>query len=226
MSRTTDDLPHRSCSRRRTSHAIPGRRHHTGLGTFGTTPFAPSLAHAQLSLLDVMLFPGTGATLYHRPGPHPQGKHGPKPLQDKRQRRLQAWAERTETPWKTVTVDRYRGQRATLWVFSHTALSHTPGLPPVEIRLLPVCDPVGMIQMEAFFYTDQQASLVQILALAVMSSSVGVTFAEARVQLGLETQRQWSDQAIARATLALFSLVTLLAPRLSQPGQIPTPVTP
>jgi hypothetical protein len=83
-----------------------------------------------------------------------------------------------------------------------------------------------MIQMEAFFYTDLQASLVQILALAVMSSSVGVTFAEARVQLGLETQRQWSDQAIARATLALFSLVTLLAPRLSQPSQIPTPVTP
>jgi hypothetical protein len=58
-----------------------------------------------------------------------------------------------------------------------------------------------------------------------MSSSVGVTFAEGRAQLGLETQRQWSDQAIARATLAQFSLVTLLAPRLSQPGQIPAPVT-
>jgi hypothetical protein len=52
-----------------------------------------------------------------------------------------------------------------------------------------------------------------------------VTCAEGRVQLGLETQRQWSDQAPARATLALFSLVTLLAPQLGQPGQIPTPVT-
>jgi hypothetical protein len=122
-----------------------------------------------------------------------------------------------------VTVDRYRGQRETLWVFSHTALSHTPGLPPVEIRLLPECDPVGMIQMEAFFSTDLQASLVQILARAVMSWSVGVTWAEGRVQLGLETQRRWSDQAPARATLALFPLVILLAPLLSQPGQLPAP---
>ena len=45
---------------------------------------------------------------------------------------------------------------------------------------------------------------------------------------GLETQRQWSDQAIARTTpvlFALFSLVTVLALRLSHDGQIPVPVT-
>ena len=44
-----------------------------------------------------------------------------------------------------------------------------------------------------------------------------VTFQEARTHLGLETQRQWSDKAIARTTpclLALFSIVTLLASRL------------
>ena len=61
-----------------------------------------------------------------------------------------------------------------------------------------------------------------------MRWSVEVTFEEARAHLGLETQRQWSDQAIARTTpvlLALFSLVTLLALRLSQGGQIPVPVT-
>jgi hypothetical protein len=98
MSRTTDDLPHRSGSRRRTSHATPSRRHHTGLGAFGTTSFAPSLAHAQLLLMDVMLSPGADAMLYHRPGPRPQGKHGPKPLQDKRKHRLQAWTECTDTP--------------------------------------------------------------------------------------------------------------------------------
>ena len=40
------------------------------------------------------------------------------------------------------------------------------------------------------------------------------TFEEVRRHLGLETQRQWSDLAIARTTpliLGLFSLVTLLA---------------
>jgi hypothetical protein len=50
-----------------------------------------------------------------------------------------------------------------------------------------------------------------------------VTFEEARVHLGLETQRQWSDLAIQRtmpALLGLFSLITLLAHQLSD-GQSP-----
>jgi hypothetical protein len=119
-------------------------------------------------------------------------------------------------------------QRRTLWVFSHTALWHTPGLPPVEVRFLIVCDPEGQLRMEAFFCTDLQATPGQILAWVVMRWSVEVTFEEGRAQLGLATQRQWSDQAIARTTpvlLALFSLVTLLALRLSPDGQLPGPVT-
>ena len=58
--------------------------------------------------------------------------------------------------------------------------------------------------------------------------SVEVTCEEGRAHLGLETQRQWSDQAIARTTpvlLGLFPLVTLLARQLSPDGQIPVPVT-
>jgi hypothetical protein len=57
-----------------------------------------------------------------------------------------------------------------------------------------------------------------------MRWAVEVTFEEARAQLGLETQRQWSDPAIARTTpvlLGLFSLVTLLALRLCPTGQLP-----
>ncbi len=49
-----------------------------------------------------------------------------------------------------------------------------------------------------------------------------------KIAIGVETQRQWSDQAIARTTpvlLALFSLVTVLALKLSTGGQIPVPVT-
>ena len=43
---------------------------------------------------------------------------------------------------------------------------------------------------------------------------IETTFEEVRTHLGVETQRQWSDRAIARTTpclLALFSIVTLLA---------------
>jgi hypothetical protein len=168
------------------------------------------------------------AALYHPPGAQPSGKRGPKPLKGKRQRRLQDWAERAETPWEDVEVVWYGGQRKKLWVFSHTALWYTRGVPPVDIRAVLVCDPEGKLRMEAFFCTDLQATPTQILEWVVMRWSVEVTFEEARAHLGLETQRQWSDQAIARTTpvlLALFSLVTVLALQLSQGGEIPVPVT-
>ena len=48
-------------------------------------------------------------------------------------------------------------------------------------------------------------------------SSLETTFEAVRAHLGVETQRQWSDLAIARTTpalLGLFSLVTLIADRL------------
>lgn len=51
-----------------------------------------------------------------------------------------------------------------------------------------------------------------------------VTFHEVRAHLGVETQRQWSNLAIARTTpalLGLFSLITLLANRLIGIGQCP-----
>ena len=168
------------------------------------------------------------AALYHPPGPQPSGKRGPKPLKGKRQRRLQDWAERADTPWEDVEVVWYGGQRKKLWVFSHTALWYTRGLPPVNIRSVLVCDPEGKLRMEAFFCTDLQATPTQILEWVVMRWSVEVTFEEARAHLGMETQRQWSDHAIARTTpvlLALFSLVTVLALRLTQGGKIPVPVT-
>ena len=52
--------------------------------------------------------------------------------------------------------------------------------------------------------------------MVVQRWSLEVTFEEARAHLGMETQRQWSDRAIARTTpvlLGLFSVVTLLAVR-------------
>jgi DDE superfamily endonuclease len=168
------------------------------------------------------------AALYHPPGPQPPGKRGPKPTKGQRQRSLQSWAERSDTPWQPVEVGWYGGQLKNLWVFSRTALWCTPRQPPVAIRYVLVADPEGKLRMAAFFCTDLEATPVEILPWVVMRWSVEVTFEEGRAHLGLETQRQWSDQAIARTTpilLALFSLVTVLALRLSQDGQIPVPVT-
>jgi hypothetical protein len=168
------------------------------------------------------------AALYHPPGPQLPSKRGPNPTKGKRQRRLQSWAERSDTPWETVEVVWYGGQLKTLGVFSRTALWSTPRQPPVALRSVLVADPEGKLRMAAFCCTDLEATPVEILPWVVMRWSVEVTVEESRTHLGLETQRQWSDHAIARTTpvlLALFSLVTVLALRLSHEGRIPVPVT-
>jgi hypothetical protein len=52
------------------------------------------------------------AALFHRPGPQPSGKRGPKPLKGKRQRSLQDWASRSDTPWEDkVGVIPHGGKR-------------------------------------------------------------------------------------------------------------------
>jgi DDE superfamily endonuclease len=168
------------------------------------------------------------AALYHPPGSQPPGQRGPNPLQGKRQRSLQGWAARSDTPWETVAVDGYKGERKPLGVVSRTALWYTPRQPPVAIRDVLVADPEGKLRMEACFCTDLEATPVESLPGVVMRGSVEVTCEEARAHLGFETQRQWSDKAITRTTpvlLGLFSLVTVLALRLSQSMPIPVPTT-
>jgi hypothetical protein len=194
-------------------------------GGFAAVSLALACVKSQVTLVSRLR---REAALYHPPRPQPPGKRGPNPTTGKRQRSLQAWAERLDTLWETVTVDRYRGPRKTLWVFSHTGLWHIPGLPPVDIRLIIVCDPEGKLRMAAFFCTDLQATPGQILAWVLMRWSVEVTVEEARAHVGLETPRQWSDLTIARTTpvlLALCSLVTLLALRLSPGGPMPMETT-
>jgi hypothetical protein len=186
---------------------------------------AVSLALACVSLQVVMVSRlRLDAALYHPPGPQPKGKRGPKPRKGKRQRRLKTWAARSDTPWQESETQWYGGQRKKLLLFSRTALWYTPGWAPVEIRFVLVRDPEGELRDEAFLCTDPKATPEQILHWVVMRWSVEVTFEEARAHLGVETQRQWSDKAIARTTpvlFGLFSLVTLLALRLSHGGQIP-----
>jgi hypothetical protein len=205
---------------------LPGRRLVLVVdGGFAAVSLALACVKQQVVMVSRLRW---DAALYHPPAPQPTGKRGPKPLKGKRQRSLQGWAERSDTPWETVEVIWYGGQRKTVWVFSRTALWYTPRLPPVAIRYVLVADPDGKLRLEAFFCTDLEATPVEILQWVVMRWSVEVTFEEGRAHLGVETQRQWSDQAIARTTpvlLALFSLVTVLALKLSHSGEIPVPVT-
>ena len=108
-----------------------------------------------------------------------------------------------------------RGERRVELV-SATAVWYHCGLPPVPIRWVLIRDPEGHFETQALLCTDLDMSPAQILAWFVRRWQLEVTFAEVRRHIGVETQRQWSELAIGRATLALlglFSLVTLLADR-------------
>ena len=77
-------------------------------------------------------------------------------------------------------------------------------------------------------WRDIVSADVTIVEYFVMRWSMEVTFQEARTHLGMETLRNWKDQAIARATptlLALFSMVTLMTLRLCPEGNIPVQET-
>jgi hypothetical protein len=74
-----------------------------------------------------------------------------------------------------------------------------------------VRDGEGEFRPQAFACTDVDAAPLDILRWFVRRWSVEVTFAEVRRHLGVETQRQWSDRAIARTTPALLGLFSLVA---------------
>jgi len=168
------------------------------------------------------------AALYHPPAPQPEGKPGPKPLKGARQRSLKEWAARGDTPWEEGEVAWYGGERKRMKFFSRTALWQTEGEAPVAIRYLITRDPEGKLRDEVFASTKLDATPEQIIEWFVMRWPVEVTFEEAREHLGMETQRQRNDLAIARTTpclLGLFSLVVLLTLRLVPDGKVPVLTT-
>jgi len=122
------------------------------------------------------------------------------------------------THWMQVTVPGWYGEAARVVEFcSATAVWRHAGQPVVPIRWVLLRDPQRRFEPQALLCTDPQRDPLQIVRWFIQRWQVEVTFREARDHLGVETQRQWSDKAIARTTpclLALFSIVTLLAAHL------------
>ena len=73
----------------------------------------------------------------------------------------------------------------------------------------------------ALLSTDLNHAPAHLLNWVIQRWSMEVAFEEARAHLGLETQRQCNDQAIARSTpalLSLYSSMTLVAHLLIEKG--------
>lgn len=158
------------------------------------------------------------AALYEPAPVRKPGQLGRPPKKGKRLPTLQAILLAKKTPWRRVLVSQWYGRGAyQVDITTGTAVWFHTGMPAVPLRWVLVRDPASKLDPKAFLCTDLQASPLDILSWFVRRWSVEVTFEEVRRHLGVETQRQWSDLAIARTTpclLSLFSLVTLLADRL------------
>jgi hypothetical protein len=138
---------------------------------------------------------------------------------------LQQQLENPRTRWTRLRVSHWYGQTAR-WVdiVSGTAIWYHGGLPPLSIRWVLIRDPKGRFDPLALLCTDPSQSPGQIVQWFVWRWQVEVTFQQMRAHLGFETQRQWSDSAIARTSptlLALFSVITLLASVLSHQSKLP-----
>jgi DDE superfamily endonuclease len=165
------------------------------------------------------------AALYEPVPARPAGQVGRPRCKGARLPALKDALANPATVWQSMTVAYWYGTggRQVEWV-SGTCVWYHPGLPVVPIRWLLVRDPHGRFDAQAFLSTDLDHTPQQMLQWFIQRWQVEVTFEESRAHLGIETQRQWSDRAIARTTpilLALYSLVTLMAQECLATGQLP-----
>ena len=128
------------------------------------------------------------------------------------------------TQWTPCRATGSDGSTAMVELTSGVALWYRGGYPSVHMRWVVVRhleEPLGEEPLGpyALLCTDSEADPQRILQWYMLRWQVEVTFEELRAHLGVETQRQWSERAIARTTPALFglfSVVTLAADVLNE----------
>jgi hypothetical protein len=129
-----------------------------------------------------------------------------------------------QTRWRRITVPHWYGAGPrTIQVATGTAVWYRVSLPVVPLRWVLIRDPQQQFRTQALLCTDLGVSPAQVVQWFVLRWQLETTYAEVRAHIGVESQRQWSDLAIARTTpclLAVFSLVALLANNLHQRGKL------
>jgi len=165
------------------------------------------------------------AALYEPAPPRKPGQMGRTRLKGKRLPNLEQVLKNPKTKWQRLTLRQWYGEgRREVEITSTTAVWYHPGQPPVPMRWVLIRDPKNKFDPQALLCTDLTIKPAQILKWFVMRWRLEVTFQEVRAHLGFETQRQWSDLAIARTTpaiLGLFSVVTWMAHQLAKDNKLP-----
>lgn len=123
------------------------------------------------------------------------------------------------TRWQATALRWYDGIDRVLEIATGMALWYHPGQEPLPIRWVLCRDPLGQLDPRGWFTTCPDDDAAGVVAEFVHRWPIETTFEESRAHLGVETQRQWSDLAIARETpclLGLYSLVAVFGAALHQ----------
>lgn len=126
--------------------------------------------------------------------------------------KLSVLAGKSIEEWEEATVKWYGGSTKRVFLQSGKCLWYYIGFPPVSIYWVLIKERKDS-EPVALFSTDLNHSAIRIIEGYVERWPEEVMFEEARRHLGMETQRQWSDKAIAKTTpiiLASFSIITLM----------------
>lgn len=189
---------------------------------YAALEFLVAVSDEQLSVVTRLRI---DAALYEPPPPRRPGRPGRPAKRGRRLPRLREVAANRRTRWRALTLSQWYGERDRAIEYgTGTALWYRGGLPPLPIRWVLIRDPLERFEPQALLSTDLEAEAGDIIGWFVQRWQVEVTFAEVRRHLGVESQRQWSDKAIGRTTpvlMGLFSVVTLLADRLTEDGAMP-----
>jgi DDE superfamily endonuclease len=162
------------------------------------------------------------AALYDPPPPRKPSTIGRPRLKGKRRPTLEAVLVDEKTPWTTLVVEQWYGEGPReVDVATDTAVWYHTGKPPVALRWVLIRDPQQVFKPQALLSTHLDHTPEQMLSWFVRRWTMEVTCEEARAHLGMETQRQWNERAIARTTpalLRLYSIITLNTHLLSDKG--------
>jgi len=192
------------------SRWLPGRR----IIFIGDSSFAVhELAHAIVRRATLISRLRLDANLFAQPAGRTARTMGRPAQKGRALPKLKTLLANPATRWTSILVSAWYGHLngKTLEITSDIALWYRPGTPVLPVRWVLVRDPEGKRGPQAFFSTDITLEPAEIIALYVRRWQIEVTFAETRAHLGVETQRQWTDKAIARTTPALLGLYSLIS---------------
>lgn len=168
------------------------------------------------------------ARIYALPEETPAGKRGRKPKKGQRLISFKEMLQMEDLPWEEVEIAGYDGKKKKIKYLTNTSMWGADGFCPIAIRWVLVKDPTGEMDPLPLMSTDVTLTAIKIIELYVDRWGLEVTFFEAREHLGVETQKQWSDKAIARTTpilMSLYTIVCLIGHRLNEEAPLITEKT-